>query len=194
MAFLNNRAGVQVRTQQEILYSRYRSARHNLLLVVIFSLINIFLLVINANTYFLFSAFVPFVLVGRGMYECGLYPAEVYGPYYSEAQFLNMSFMVFCCVIAAIILGLYLLFWFLLKKPRVTWMIVGLVFFLIDTAALLLLGGIANNIMDILFHGWVIVSLIMGIVSYFKLKKLPAEPAPEVVVETVDAPVEETME
>lgn len=194
MAFLRNRASVQQRSPQEIFYSRYRTARYNLLSVVIFSLINIFLLVINANTYFLFSAFVPFMLVDLGMYECGLYPAEVYGSYYSDAQFLDVSFMVVCCVIAAIILGLYLLFWFLLKKPRVVWMIISLVFFLIDTAALLLFVGISDNIMDIIFHGWIIVTLIMGIVSYFKLKKLPAEPAPEVIDETLDTAVEETVE
>ena len=62
--------------QHEILASRFHSTRHNLLLIVIFSLINIVLLVTKSGTYFLFSAFIPYMFVDYGMYFCGLYPAE----------------------------------------------------------------------------------------------------------------------
>lgn len=98
--------------------------------------------------------------------------------------------MVFCGIVAGMILVLYLLSWILSKKPRVGWMIFALVVFVIDTAALLLMVvNIADWIIDIAFHGWVIFSLINGIISYFKLKKLPEEepetlPFPEMAAET----------
>ena len=39
---------------------------------------------------------------------------------------------------------------------------------------MILIGGISvDSIIDILFHGWVIVSLAMGIYSHFKMKSLP---------------------
>lgn len=56
------------------------------------------------------------------------------------------------------------------------WLIVALVLFALDTL-MMLLGGIGlDSIVDILFHGWVIISLSMGISAHFKLKKLPEEP------------------
>ena len=45
------------------LESKYNKSIANLLLVVIFTVINIVLLVLNANSYFLFSAFIPYFAV-----------------------------------------------------------------------------------------------------------------------------------
>ena len=177
--FFNSGTAVQERSQREILCARYYSSRHNLLLVIIFSLINIVLLAINSGSYFLFSAFIPFMLVENGMFSCGLYPAEFYEEYYPGMEFAGTSFMVVSCVLAAVILGLYLLSWFLSKKPRVGWMIFALVFFVIDTVAMLfLVTDLSGWIIDILFHAFVIFSLTRGIVAYFKVKKLPMDAEP----------------
>lgn len=185
--FFDNNSATQQLSQRQTLQAKYNGARTNLLLVIIFTLINIVLLVINSGTYFLFSSFIPWMMVDEGMYRCGLYPAEVYE---SGMAFLDSSYMVFCGIVAGMILVLYLLSWILSKKPRVGWMIFALVVFVIDTAALLLMVvNIADWIIDIAFHGWVIFSLINGIISYFKLKKLPEEepetlPFPEMAAET----------
>ncbi|MBQ8910705.1 MAG: hypothetical protein IJY91_06685 [Oscillospiraceae bacterium] len=185
--FFDNNSATQQLSQRQTLQAKYNGARTNLLLVIIFTLINIVLLVINSGTYFLFSSFIPWMMVDDGMYSCGLYPAEVYE---SGMAFLDTSYMVFCGIVAGMILVLYLLSWILSKKPRVGWMIFALVVFVIDTAALLLMVvNIADWIIDIAFHGWVIFSLINGIISYFKLKKLPEEepetlPFPEMAAET----------
>lgn len=161
-------------SQHEILASRFYSTRHNLLLIVIFSLINIILLVTNSGTYFLFSAFIPYMFVDYGMYFCGLYPAEYYEPH---TEFFDTSFMIVCCIIAAVVLLLYLLCWIFSKKPRVGWVIAALVFFVMDTIVMLLaVANLAENIIDILFHAYVIFSLSRGIYSYYKLQKLPVEP------------------
>ncbi len=171
--FFNNNSAAQQLSQRQTLQAKYNGARANLLLVIIFTLINIVLLVINSGTYFLFSSFIPWMMVNDGMYSCGLFPAEAYEP---EMAFVDTSYMVFCGIVAGMILVLYLLSWILSKKPRVGWMILALVVFVIDTAALLLMVvNIADWIIDIVFHGWVIFSLTNGIISYFKLKKLPEE-------------------
>lgn len=194
MSILNTKSEVQQRSQQQIFATRYNTARHNILSVVIFTLINIILCVTNSGRYFLFSAFVPYMLTDMGMFECGLYPAEYYNENFPGMQFADTSFMVVCCVIAAVILVLYFLSWLLLKKPRVGWMIFALVFFIMDTAVMLLMViDISDYIIDILFHGWVIISLIMGIISYFKLKKLQPEQE-ETVLENCDMPEQEIVE
>ena len=171
--------------QRRLLEERYNKSRHNLLLVLIFTAINIVLLVTNANSYFLFSAYVPYMLVDLGMDLCGMYPAEYYGVDYSEDLFLNPSFFAICLGIALVILAMYLLSWIFSKKARVGWLIFSVVFFVIDFIVLLLVVELNSSIMiDIVFHVWVIVSLMMGIISHFKLKKLPVE---EIVVdETAD--------
>lgn len=169
-------------SRREQLTNKYMSARHNLLLVVIFTAVNIGLLVAQSNSYFLFSASIPYYLVDLGMYFCGKYPMEYYADM-GAVEFFPNSFLVVMIVIAVVILGLYLLSWFLSKKPRVGWMIFSLVIFVLDTLFMLLIMGInADMILDIVFHGWVVISLISGISSYFKLKKLPEEPE-ELLVE-----------
>lgn len=171
-----NTTQTQQLSQREVLTNKYRSARHNILLVVVFTLINIILLVTNSNTYFLFSASIPYVIADLGMALCGKYPAEYYAGELDGIEFLNDTFFVITLVVAAVFLLLYLLSWIFSKKPRVGWMIFALVFFVIDTAGMLLLVGISMDmILDIVFHGWVIVSLIGGISAHFKLKKLPEE-------------------
>ena len=178
-------------TEREKLTNRYQSARHNILLVLVFTLINIVLLVTNSNTYFLFSAAIPYYIADLGMFLCGKYPAEYYLSEAPNMEFLDSSFLVVTLVIAAVILVLYLLSWILAKKPRVGWMIFALVLFILDTGAMLLISGIsADMIMDIVFHGWVIVSLISGISAYFKLKQLPEEEE-SFPVEEKPVPIEE---
>ena len=161
-------------TQRQLLESRYASARGNLLLVVALTVVNIILLVTNSDTYFLFSAYIPYLLVDLGMLFCGLYPSEVYADGLADMQFLSNGFFAVMLVIAVVILMMYVLSWLFSKKQKVGWLIFALVFFGIDTLALLLLNGfVVESIIDYVIHAWVIVSLIMGISSYFKLKKLP---------------------
>ena len=97
-------------TNPAVLINRYRSSRHNLLSVTIFSLINIVLLATNSGYYFLFSAYVPYMLVDLGMYYCGLYPAEYYLEFSHGVEFADNTLMIICAVIVAVILLLYLSF------------------------------------------------------------------------------------
>lgn len=166
----------QAQTQRQLLESKFHGARHNILLVVIFTLINVLLLVTNSNTYFLFSSYIPYLLADLGMLLCGMYPVEVYGGDLAGWEFLDKSFLVVTLVIAAVVLVLYLLCWIVSKKNKVGWMILALVLFGVDTALMFLINGIAlEAIIDIIFHGWVIFSLASGIIAHYKWKKLPVE-------------------
>jgi hypothetical protein len=174
----NQNQQAQPFSQRQQLERRYASARMNLLWVVLFTAINIVLLVSNSYTYFLFSAFIPYAIVDYGMIVCGKYPADFYGDL-SQYQFFDSTVLVVLIAVAAVICVLYLLCWIFSKKRRVAWLIVGLVFFALDTVFMLLGGISADRILDIVFHGWVIISLTGGIIAHSKLKKLPAEePAP----------------
>lgn len=183
----------QTQSPRQALESKFASARHNILLVVVFTAINILLLVTNSNTYFLFSAYIPYIVVDFGMLLCGMYPSEFYTGEFGGMEFLDKSFFAVTVGIAAVILIVYLLSWILSKKNRVGWMIFVLVFFSLDTVLMLLLNGIAmESIVDIVFHGWVIFSLASGIHAYYKGKKLPLEEPAAVESNEPAAPAVET--
>lgn len=175
MANIFNKSKEKDRTQRENFESKYNNSISNLLLVVVFSVVNIVLLVVNSNTYFLFSAFIPYLLVDYGMYFCGMYPDEYYYDV-PDMVFSDKSTFVIAFAIAIVILLVYLLCWFFAKKKKIGWLIFALVFFVVDTIAMLAIVGISTDSgIDTFFHVWVIISLVNGIVNYNKLKKLPED-------------------
>jgi len=190
--FKNDKASGTNISQRQVLESRYATARNNILLVVALTLINIVLLVTNANTYFLFSAYIPFFLVDLSMLLCGMYPADFYTGDFAGMEFLPKEFLVITLVIAAVILVLYLLSWVFSKKQKVGWLTFALILFGVDTLAMLLFQGfMMESILDYVIHAWVIFSFISGITAFSKLKKLPEEtevPIPD------GAPVSENTE
>ena len=161
---------------RQVLETKYKNARGNLLVVLAFTAINIVLLVTQSDTYFLFSAYIPYALVSVGMILCGMFPAEYYGEEFAGVEFYSSSIFAVFLAVAIVIMALYLISWIFSKKKKVGWMIFALVLFAIDTAGMLIIEGIAlDSIFDIAFHVWVIVSLIQGIKAYSKLKKLLEE-------------------
>ena len=143
---------------------KYKSAYFSLLAVVLFTLVNIVMASLGNETYFLFSATVPYFIAFSGALYCGLLPDY----YYTElgipqSELLDPSAIVGFAVVALIFVAVYFVVWLLSKNKR-GFMIAALVLFIIDTVAMFILYGIAlDSLLDILFHGWVIVSLIMGI-------------------------------
>ena len=173
MSILRNSQKSKALSPKEELENKYKSSLSNLLLVIAFTAINIVLLITNSNTYFLFSAFIPYLCVDSGLYYCGMYPQEYY---VGDEVFLDNSFLAVMIAAAVVMLLLYFVSWIMARKQKVGWLIFALVMFVADTAAMLVLTEIgADSIVDIVFHGWVIVSLIMGINAYKKMKNLPEE-------------------
>lgn len=201
MGLFKNRQAEQNISPRQTLEMKYANARRDILFVLGFTIINIILLVTNSNTYFLFSAYIPYVIADYAMYFCGKYPAEYYYDA-SEILFGDGVFTVMM-VITAVILVMYLLSWFFSDKGRVGWLIFVLVLFGLDSAGLALVMvdmvsvGVpfTDYLFDILFHVWFVVSLIGGVSAHYKLKKLPPDEIPQEVPAQAEAePVAPTEE
>ena len=173
--FFRNQQTVQEVPLRQALETKYSNARHNILVILAFTVINVILLVSNSNTYFLFSAYVPYLFADAAMLLCGMYPSEYYDAEFTGMEFFGKEVFAVFMAIVAVILIVYLLCWIFSKK-KAGWMIAALAFFCIDTGIMLLLYGIdMEMLVDIIFHGWVIFSLAGGVSAHNKLKKLPEE-------------------
>lgn len=133
------------------LSQKYTMARNNFLGVLIFTLINVIMVAIGSDHYFLFSATLP-------------YSAAAYGAAFSfelgEQIYLYVGIGLAVCLLAP-----YILFWACSKKNH-KWMIAALVYFIIDCIFLILLidfSNIAAYLFDILFHAGIIYYLVIGI-------------------------------
>lgn len=151
----------------EYLLKQMSGARSSLLVVLIFTVVNLAMLLLDSGRYFLFSASVPYYLTAFGMGMDMGFGSDGIG-----------TFTLVALGISAVILVLYLLSW-LLSKRRPGWLVAALVLFILDTLALvglsLAMDVLAESIMDFVFHGWVVIELIQGISANGKLKKLVAE-------------------
>ena len=142
---------------------RLNLARSNLLVVIIFSAINIALVLLNTNITFLFTATCPTLIV-----QIGQLASE-------EAR--NSTILWIAGAISAVIVLLYTMCYFLSKK-RGVFMMIALILFTIDTLVLvwlLTLGFDSSVLFDIAFHIWVLYYLIVGTKAWLNLKKMPFE-------------------
>ncbi len=186
MAKLFGKNKEQMNTKENNLETRYKNSIGNLLVVVIFSVINIGLLLAGTDTYFLFSAFIPYFIVDYGKVMCGMYPEEFYFDLPVE-EFLDSSFLIVMVAVAAVIIIAYLVCWIFAKKKKVAALFASLVLFVADTALMLFMTGFSTDIIiDIVFHIWVIVYLITAITTYYKIKNTPNADSAEMLVETED--------
>ena len=152
--------------------NKYRAARSNLLLAAVFTTINILLLLAKDFTYFLFSAAIPYLIADLGMYICGKYPEEFYIDGYEGAEFFNDTVFYVLLAIAFVIIAFYVLCYVFSSKGRVGWLIAALVAFSLDTLVMFSQYNLASSIIDIIFHVYVIVFLVLGIKAHFDLKKI----------------------
>ena len=186
MKFKANTPNTAPMGPREMTQRKYNNCRANLLVVVLFTIINLFTLTFG-NSYFLFSATLP-----------ALFPA-VMSELAADTEYLaSMGILpeeASVLVIVGLVIGLiltvpYLLCWIFSKK-RVGWMVAALVFFSID-CLLLLLSFDVSMIADILIHAWVMFYLITGVKHGFKLKTLPEdEPLPEFDAAEGETPAED---
>lgn len=139
------------------LQARNRTRRMNLLLILAFTVINVALIFTDANSYFLFSALLPYWLFGFG---------------YLQGVTVLM-------VAGGAILLVYLVI-FLLWDKHPVFPIAALVLFVLDCGFLvwLCLGEpISHYIVDIVFHVAMLYYLINGVTTAFALRKKQKEEA-----------------
>ena len=163
---------------------KYKTSRINLLILVIATAINLLLVATGSDRYYLFSAYIPYLIMATGMYMCGMLPPEYYDAPMEDYLFYDKSLFVALLIISIILTLLYLLAWFMSRKNRVGWLIFALVFFGLDTVGMLIVYGFAVDvIVNILFHAWVIYYLVVGIIAHNKLKNYPYEDEPVMAYE-----------
>jgi len=140
------------------------SAVNNVLLVVVFTAINVLIAAFGGSSYFLFSATVPFfsAYLGRMLYD-------------ETGKILPL---VLFAIGACIVIGVYLLFWIMARRNR-NWMIPAIVFFVLDTVLLFVLFPFTiEMILDYLFHAWVLFSLISGYAAARRAAAMPPDVIP----------------
>lgn len=170
MAFFKKPAQQAELSEQDKLLRRYGGARSNILLVIVMTLINSVLLILGSDTYFLFSASIPYYMTLSGLLYTGRMPAE----WYEGVEGFQPdpdSVLFFYIGIAAVIVAIYALCFFLSKKHGYGWVVFALVLFVVDTVGMFYFMG-SDVVIDLIFHVWVLVSLVSGIFAILKYKKL----------------------
>ena len=159
------------KNSREYQLDRMARGRGTLLLIIIFTVVNLAFVLMDLGTYFLFSVSVPYYLVS---YCMGLDNFFVDGPWDTIGSNTQMAL-----VIGAVILIIYLLCWLLAKKHS-GWMVAATVLFVVDSLALVwisfaLLVRPMNNIVDFLMHIWALVQMIQACVAGGKLRRMDRE-------------------
>lgn len=164
MALSNRRVDAPPKGSRAHYEALYGSARANLLLAACITLLNVVLALVGSDSYFLFSASVPYwaAVFGRVEYEV-----------YAMAGYL-----VIAGVIAVIFTAFYFVFYLMSKKNR-RWMDAALVYFALDCVGLIgfivWVGFDISFIMDILFHIYVMYYLVSGSLAARKAEKMPPD-------------------
>lgn len=155
-----------------------KSARSTLLVAVLFTVLNVVLLLIGSNRYFLYSATIPYYLTFFG---------------YMFDHFTVGTYTLTGLTMAVVPIIALALCYFLSKRDS-RWLTGATVVFGLDTAAmaamLLWSGDVGASLLDIIFHGWVLYSLIRGVKAAGGLKNTPVSESPmeEEIPETEDIP------
>ena len=141
--------------------AQYRSARNNLLLLIVFTAINLLMPLLGIDRQYFFSA---------------SFPTTVYWLGDAIGEDLGMpALRIGAMGIALGCVGLYLLCWLLAKKRR-GFMTAALVLFGLDCLSLagefVIFELHYSMILNVLFHLWVLWGLIQGVRAASALKKL----------------------
>ena len=90
-----------------------------------------------------------------------------------EMIFKGTGYLAAMTAVALLLLSFYLLAFFL-SKHRPAWLVLALVFFIIDTVALIVLFGVSfDAAIDIICHAIVIFELVSALRAEKKLRALP---------------------
>ena len=146
-------------TKREFAQLKYETARKNLLLMLIFTIINLVMLGLEANVMLLFSATIP--------YMAGVFAVSTGGTLFSSI----------CIGVAGVSMLAFLLCWTFSKK-HYGWMIGALILFVMDTLAMIgmyILTGDFSGIIDAAAHVWVLYYLVIGVKYGYQLHTLPVE-------------------
>lgn len=146
-------------SHREVQEQKYKAARANLLMAIIFTILNIVMYMVGSETMLLFSISIPYFVVVL------------------SSLFGIQSLLAAGCVVAFVIVAAYFVCW-LMSKKHYGWLIGALVLFGVDILAMVglyVLAGEISGILDVVFHCWVLYYLILGVSAGSKLKTMPVE-------------------
>ena len=145
------------------LEKKYASARLDLLIAIILTVLNIVMAITGSESMMLFSISFPYMaVIFAAMWEADI-----------------------LLILAAVSLIVYFLCW-LFSKKHSGWILAAAIFFVLDTLCLggmYLLAEEISSVMDMLFHVLILYYLFSGYAADRKLKKLSPEPEVEVTEE-----------
>jgi len=155
----------------------------NVLAMIAFTLINIILIIVNADISFPFSAAVPMYLVLMFSELCGMRSEEFYemnyGPNWEQSEFIDSGVFWAVVVIALIMIAVYFALWYFSKKKKV-FSILLTVLYAIDTLGLLgfctlIYAFDGYALIDFAFHAWVFYYLILALKAWDGMGYAPSE-------------------
>ena len=170
---------------------RAQSARMDIIVVVLFTVVKIALMLFGSLTYFLFSVSLPYYFCYFMSLYTGRMPKEIYGSEWDGFQFLPDGFFWSAVVVSVVVLAMYAVCFFASQNKKknedgsvtvsysMGWLIAALALFTIDTLIYIimmavLIGFQMSMLIDLAIHIYVIVTLVMGVIAAYKLKKLNA--------------------
>lgn len=170
---------------------RAQSARMDIIVVVLFTVVNIALMLFGSLTYFLFSVSLPYYFCYFMSLYTGRMPKEIYGSEWDGFQFLPDGLFWLAVVVSVVVLAMYAVCFFASQNKKknedgsvtvsysMGWLIAALALFTIDTLIYIimmavLIGFQMSMLIDLAIHIYVIVTLVMGVIAAYKLKKLNA--------------------
>lgn len=143
---------------------QFNKTRGNLLLVIAFTAVNLFLSAFRADYYLLFSATAP-----QFIYEVGRSLSQ---------EYQNGAYMTIGLVVAFVVILLYLICWALAKRSR-AFILVALILFGVDSILFVYLflaaGFEASYLLDVAFHVWILYYLISGVIVWARLRGVSAD-------------------
>lgn len=152
--------------------NRWRGGAWTLFLIGAFSVLNILMYAFGSDSYFLFTAYLP--------YSFGIWGVNYLTGWYDTP--VDSGIGTFFLSISAVFIILYFVIWFFSRK-KAGWLIAGLVLFLLDTLymvyAMIASGDPAWFTMDCIIHALAIAEIAVGLHAALKYGKLPVDvPAP----------------
>ena len=146
--------------------------RSSLLILLVMTLVNIGMILLDSDTYFVCSISIPYLLCYLGKLDF-MMEMENY-------DFLIEFDFSACLAVSVVVLGAFFAIWMLSKK-RPGLLYAALILFIADTLMLLNFSlyaeALAENAVDLLFHAWVLWELFQGARCGSKLEQLPEEAA-----------------
>ena len=136
-----------------------QNGRMSLLLMIVFTFINIIIYFMHSSVSFPYSAFIPYIAV-------------IFGDYLSTANG-SISYMFVFSGIAILCLAVYIVGWFASRR-KYGWFIVVTVFYLLDTVFMgnfLWGSSTVDLLIDLALHGFILYSFARAIFFYLNERK-----------------------